>query len=450
MQAEVQGSHAPEPINVAGPVVLSVIALDDKVIDRVDFFVDDKHVASVTDNDYGLYSHTIAIDHQDDAGEFEFHAVAVDNAGQSTASNTVAWTVELPESGTAVVYEPNEPFPGEHIFWEDAAVGPTGEYYVVGFRIKDGVTTLLSERRGLAGSLIDDAWIAETEGRFGVAVAFMGPTPIVLARDVDGSSWINRYTSNGSTMYQYSQDDVEWRDLAATDELVYVVGNTGKLADVGDSSARVWAMTPTLTPYWVRTETAGGEKNVARAVAVADGRVFAVGLVTNANSIGFGSVWAYATDDGAPLWDYTFTAENADLSDVTVLPDGLRCAGFREVDGGQRMTVYRLQAEDGAVVPINAVEQTNDVELAYAIASSSHGEYVVAGTGCNDGECFAQGRRYAGNSKKWIADYGLKSQASRIVAAKSLPYGYVALLGQHDVNYGNGDQASSWLRVIHP
>ncbi|MCA9719712.1 MAG: hypothetical protein KC468_33905, partial [Myxococcales bacterium] len=120
------------------------------------------------------------------------------------------------------------------------------------------------------------------------------------------------------------------------------------------------------------------------------------------------------------------------------------------VDGGQRMVVRHLQVENGVGVPINILAQTHEVERAQGIAATSHGEYVVAGARCTGGECFAQGRRYAGNTNKWTAEYALKSPASGVVAAESLPYGYVALIGQQDVDYGNGDQGSSWLRVIHP
>ncbi len=451
-QPEVQGSNAPDPITAAGPVTLSVFALDDNAIVRVDFFVNDTLAATVTDDHYGHYTHTLEIDHQDDAGDFEFRAVAVDSAGQSTSSGAIAWTVELPESGSSLFYAPNEPHPGEHIFWEDVAVGPNGEFFVVGFRVEDGVTTLLAERRGPGGSLIDDSWIAPTKDRFGVAVTFMGSTPVVVARDIDGSSWIARRLVNGAPLYQHIQDDVEWRDVAATDELVYVVGNTGMLANVGTASARTWAMTPQLNPYWVRTENAGGDKNVARAVTVADGRVFAVGQVSYENDQSeYGAAWAYATDDGAPLWSREFPTETENIHDVAVLPDGLRTAGSWDVDDGQRMLVRHLEVDDGSGVPINALEQTMAVEIAYAIAASSHGEYVVAGAGCTLGECFAQRRRYAGNSKQWQADVdGLKSPITRYVAAEALPYGYVALLGQHEVNYGNGDQGSSWLSVLHP
>ncbi len=451
-QPEVQGSHAPDPITAAGPVTLSVIAVDDEAIERVDFFVGDKLVAAVTDHDYGHYTHTLAIDHQDDAGEFEFQAVAVDNAGQTTTSGTVPWTVELPESGSSLFSAPDEPPPpGEHIYWEDVVVSPNGEFFVVGFRVVDGVTTLLSERRGPGGSLIDDSWTPPTKDRFGVAVAFMDSTPLVVARDVDGSSWVGRYTANGSLLYQYSVDDTEWRDVAVAGGLVYVVGNTGALSTT-DTNARTWAMTPELEPYWIRNENAGGDKNVARAVAVADGRVFAVGQISYAgNPQPYGAAWAYAAEDGTPLWSREFPTENEDIFDVTVLPDGLRTAGLKENDGGKRMLVRHLQADTGIGVPINALEQTADVEIAYTIAASSHGEYVVAGAECALGaECFAQRRRYAGNSKKWQVQMGLKSSATRYVVAKTLPYGYVALLGQHDVNYGNGDQGSSWLRVIHP
>ncbi|MCA9720709.1 MAG: hypothetical protein KC468_38965, partial [Myxococcales bacterium] len=378
-------------------------------------------------------------------------AIAVDSAGQTTVSDAIPWTVELPASGAAIVNEPNEPLPGEHVYWEDVAVSPNGEFYVVGFRIKDGETTLLSERRGPAGTLIDDALIAQTAGRYGVAVAFMGSSLILVARDVDGASWLGRYHASGSLMYQRSQDDAEWRDVAVTDELVFVVGNSGKLADAGAASARIWAMTPALVPYWVRTESAGGDKNVARAVRVVDGRVFAVGQASFDGIPGrYGAAWAYASADGAPLWSRVFPKETEDIRDVAVLPDGLRTAGHWDVDGGQRMVVRHLQVEDGVGVPINILEQTSEVELAYAIAGASHGEYVVAGTGCADGECFAQGRRYAENAHKWTAEYALKSPVSRVVAAESLPYGYVALLGQQDVNYGNGEQGSSWLRVLHP
>ncbi len=451
-QPEVQGSHAPAPITAAGPVTLSVFAVDDEAIERVDFFVGDKLVAAVTDHDYGHYTYTLLIDHQDDAGDFEFHAVAVDNAGQTTSSGIVPWTVELPESGSwlfSVLHEP--PPPGEHIYWEDVAVSPNGEFFVVGFRVEDGVTTLLSERRGPGGSLIDDSWMPQTHDRFGVAVAFMKTTPVVVARDVDGSSWIGRYTASGSLLYQYAVDDTEWRDVAVAGELVYVVGNTGALSTT-DTNARTWAMTPELEPYWIRNENAGGDKNVARAVAVADGRVFAVGQIAyDNNPQPYGAAWAYAAEDGAPLWAREFPTEDEDIFDVAVLPDGLRTAGHKENDGGKRMLVRHLQADDGVGVPINALEQTADVEVAYTIAASSHGEYVVAGAECALGaECFAQRRRYAENSKKWQVQSGLKSSGTRYVAAKTLPYGYVALLGQHDVNYGNGDQGSSWLRVIHP
>ncbi len=450
MQAEVQGTHAPEPITAAGPVALSVFALDDMGIERVDFFVGDQKVASVTDHDFGHYAYTLAIDHQDDAGELEFYAVAVDSAGQTATSDAVAFTVALPESGAVVVHEPNQPFPGEHVYWEDVAVSPTGELFIVGFRLKDGVTTMLSERRGPGGSLIDDQWIAPTQGRYGVAVTFMGSTPIVVARDVDGSSWITRYTASGSKMYLYTQDDVEWRDVAVSDELVFVVGNTGVFG-VTDTVARTWTMTPTLTPLWVQTETEGGDKNTARAVAVADGRVFAVGQVTYNDLPGeFGAAWAYAAQDGAPHWSRVFTKEAEDILDVAVLPDGLRTAGFWYVDEGRRMLVRHLQVEDGVGVPIDLLEQTAEVERAYALAVSSHGEYVIAGAECENGECFAQSRRYAGDTKKWQELSGLKSPVTRFVAAKPAEYGYVVLLGQHDVNYGNGLQGSSWLHVVHP
>ena len=451
LQPEVQGSHAPAPITAAGPVTLSVVALDDHHVDRVEFLINDAIVATVTDHEYGRYAHALSIDHQDDAGAYTFQARAVDSAGQTTASGVVPWTVELPAGGAVMINEPNEPIPGEHVYWEDVAVSPTGELYVIGRRIKDGVVTLLSERRGPSGALIDDTWINPVPGRFGVAAAFMDSTLIVVARDVDGSSWIGRYLANGALMYQRSQDDVEWRDVAVGDGRVFVVGNTGALADVGTVNARTWALTPTLVPFWVRTETAGGDKNVARAIAVADGRIFAVGHVTYDDIPGrYGAAWAYSTGDGSFLWSREFPKESEDLADITVLPDGLRTAGFWDVDGGQRMVVRHLQVENGVGVPINILAQTHEVERAQGIAATSHGEYVVAGTRCTGGECFAQGRRYAGNTNKWTAEYALKSPASGVVAAASLPYGYVALIGQQDVDYGNGDQGSSWLRVIHP
>ncbi len=447
--ALVQGSPNPAPITAAGPVTLSVIAYDDNAIDRVHFFIDHDPapVAVVTDGDDGVYRHELIVDHQDDAGDFEFHAVVIDDAGQSATSDTIAWTVTMPESGATVVQAANEPLPNEHIYWNDVAVDTNGEFIIVGHRVVNGVTSLLSERRSPSGALLDSAVISPTTHRVGVAVAFMGSALLVAARD-PGGSWIGRYNHGGALEFQQFEPDVEWRDLLVVDDRVMLAGNTGELV-MTETAARVQVLTPTLTPDWERTESSDGNSNVARALAVHDDQLFAVGHVTLAGNERRGAVWAYALNDGAEQWTRVFTTTDEDIFDVATFGvDGIRTAGSVPDEGDARMMVHHLKL-NGDTVADEVLVGSKDLEVAYAIAASSHGEHVIAGATCT-GECFADVRRYANTWYQWHEQYGLLSPVSRVVAAESLAYGYVVLLGQHDVNYGDGDQTSSWLRVLHP
>ncbi len=452
-EEKVNGSGFPDPVTLAGPVTLSVVAHDDDAIEHVTFWVDGQPVATVTEPlDGWVYSHTLAVQHQDDGGDHSFFAVAKDSAGQKTTSNSVAWTVELPESGTTVVSAEPTPNHGKHIFWSDVAFSGNGNILIAGHYVKDGTTYMSVEWRAPDGELIDPSWIMPIKDRVAVGVVYDGVEPIIVARNIDGSSWIGRYTYTGDLEAEYEQDAVEWRDVAVAGDLVYVAGNTGSLIQ-GDTSARTWALTRfDLVPYWIRNEDEGGSSNVASALTVEqvedDLVVFVTGHVSLADDERRGAVWAYAASDGEERWSKVFGLENEDLHDIAVRGDQVRVVGVAPGGFGTTMRLRRLNTNglESSVQPLDA-ESTYDA--AYTIANSSD-SLVLAGAACSPTECFGQARRYEGTNEVWVQDIGLLSPTSRVVASESLDFGYVALLGQHEVNYGQGDHGMSWLRVIHP
>lgn len=453
-EEKVNGSKFPDVVTRAGPVTLSVVAHDDDAIEHVTFWLDGEFVATVTEPvDGWVYSHTVAIEHQDDAGDHTFAAVATDSSGQTTTSDDVTWTVELPESGTSVVHAiPTASF-GKHIFWSDLAFSGSGNILIAGHYVKDGTTYMTVEQRAPDGEIIDESWISPIKDRVGVGVEYDGVEPIIVGRNLDGSSWIGRYEPYGALKAEYEQDAVEWRDVEVAGDLVYVAGNTGALAQ-GNTSARTWALTRfDLIPYWICNENEGGSSNVARSLTVGaiedELVVFATGHVSLPNDERRGVVWAYDASDGEELWYRVFGLGSEDLHDIVVRGEEVRVVGVAPGGYGTEMRFRRLGTMgQGGFVQTLDVESTYDA--AYTIAKSGDA-FVIGGAACSPTECFGQARRYEGLEKVWVqADLGLLSPTNRVVASASLDFGYVALLGQYELDYGQGDHGMSWLRVIHP
>ena len=449
----VNGANVPETMTAAGPITLSLNAYDDHGIVAVQLWSSDSENAPLVilpGHDDALYEHALSVDHQDDAGEYTFWAVALDDAGQTSETAKVSLSVELPESGTEMWNYPTGPHdPDESIVWQDAAALPDGDWIVVGFRQHKGEQPwLLVARRSAEGEPVEDGVITPVQGMAGTAIAVAEDGTLFATALVDKvDTWVGRFTLDGEILHETVNAGAQWRDVAIVGDRYLVTGNVGEEL-LGDTKARTRGLTSTLEPYWSRTEYGDGSTNVARSMVTLPTRVFVGGYVTDGAEVPHAAVWAYNRGDGAPVWDVTFDEMNEEIHAIT-LTDSNRLVAVGSINEGvDRMRVRELSLSGEPVSDITLLDTVGDATAA-AVAPSSHGEFILGGQRC-DGGCYALSRRYGtGSLYLWEQEQGV-TEGSRVVSAESLDHGYTLLLGSHAINYGQGPVLTSWMRVVHP
>ena len=178
-------------------------------------------------------------------------------------------------------------------------------------------------------------------------------------------------------------------------------------------------------------------------------RVFVGGYVTDAFEVRHAAVWAYNRADGTPLWDVVFDEPDEGINALTLThANRLVAVGSINDDGVWRMRVRELTLSGEPLVDTTLLDTVGDA-TAIAVATSSHGDFILGGQRC-DGDCYALSRRYdKGSAYLWEQEQGSYG-GSQVVRAEALDHGYTLLLGWHTINYGQGPVLTSWMRVLHP
>lgn len=442
VKVTINGAEGPAAIDVASQIDFAATAIDDHEVASVEFMVDGVSIGVDSEAPFTasmlVYSDTWNGDHK-------VTVIARDGADQSdTEERELA--IMLPVSGSVKWDWSDQTYSGGAL---DVAVGPDGSVYVAGLR-RYGLDPNLTrvDVRKFSADLGGELWARTYPSKdapkganigYGVGVDVNGNVLVVGDVDLDGSSTrsvLLTYTADGGEVGpKLGQLGDHARDIAVGPGGAFVIA--GFREKQISSDAMFWGYTAIGEPDWtVKFHPEWTTKNIANGVVIgADGKMFAGGVMTDANDVEYGFV--LQVKEGSHGW-YRSTSMVDSLDDVghdvALDRDGNVVLVGQRKKKGDELWMVRVDAVTGDMLGSFDDPSLRCGSIGCGIASDGAGNLLIAGAVSNLNTGVDTAVKKIDDT--WVATYWQslsagfdKSGEDRSVAVATGPFGAVYAAG---------------------